>query len=68
MSYNIFHVIRDAVTGKLKFVNETVRQERRTLCDQCEVRDTVLDICTACGCLLSAKIRLKESTCPMELW
>jgi Family of unknown function (DUF6171) len=66
--YNIFDAARDLVTGKLEFVDATVAAERMAICDGCEVQNTALKMCTACGCFLPAKVRLKESSCPMELW
>lgn len=67
MSYNVFNAAKDLVTGKLRLAEEDMVKVRRETCDSCEVRNS-LDICTACGCVLSAKIRLQDSTCPMELW
>ena len=66
--YNVFDAIKDAVTGNLEFADDDVVKNRRALCDSCEVRNTTLDVCTVCGCILPAKIRLKESECPMEMW
>lgn len=66
--YNIFNVAKDLVTGKLEFVEAKVADERMDICNQCEVQNTMTKMCTACGCFLPAKVRLKESTCPMELW
>lgn len=66
--YNIFDVVKDAITGRLKFADKDTVTIRRSVCDTCEARNTTLDICTVCGCVLKAKIRLKESTCPMDMW
>lgn len=68
MSYTIFNVIRDAVTGKLKFASRATASERIAICKDCEARDTKTNTCTACGCYLPWKTRLKDSACPMELW
>lgn len=68
MSYTIFQVVRDLVAGKLKFAPSATATERVSICNQCEVQNTKLHTCTACGCWLPAKVRLKESSCPMELW
>lgn len=66
--YTIIDVLKDLVTGKLKFAARSVREDRQTLCDDCEVRDVKKNVCTACGCWLPAKVRLAKSKCPMELW
>lgn len=68
MSYNIFDAAKEALTGKLKLADPKDVTIRRQLCDKCEIRDKLTDICTACGCFLPAKIRLEKSQCPMEIW
>lgn len=68
MVYNIFNVVKDAITGKLKFAPQHIIDDRRSICNSCEVRNELVDVCTACGCFLPAKIRLTKSTCPLELW
>lgn len=68
MTYNIVHVVRDFFTGKLKFVSKEVAQQRFDVCLQCDARDEALNICTICSCYLPAKTKLKDATCPMELW
>ena len=67
-NYNIIDVIKDAITGNLEFADQETIDNRRSICNGCEARNHTLDVCTACGCVISAKIRLKESQCPMELW
>lgn len=66
MGYNIFDAAKDLVTGNLKFASNKVVELRAELCRTCEVN--VANICTACGCVIPAKIKLAESSCPMELW
>lgn len=66
MSYSIWDVAKDFVKGELEFADDDTVKQRQAICDPCEARK--LNICTACGCVLPAKVRLKESACPMELW
>lgn len=66
--YNVFTALKDAVTGNLEFADDDTIRKRRSLCDACEVRNTTVDMCTVCGCFIALKIKLQESTCPMELW
>lgn len=68
MSYNIWDVAKDLVTGNLEYATHDVVEQRRAICEPCDARNTTLNTCTACGCLLPLKTKLKESTCPMELW
>lgn len=66
MSYNILDVVRDIVSGELKFVPPETVSSRRTICHQCEI--ATLGVCTECGCLIETKIRLVKSDCPLGLW
>ncbi len=66
--YGIIQVVRDAVTGKLKLADRNTTQQRRDICNQCELRNTKTNTCTICGCYLRWKTRLSDASCPMELW
>lgn len=66
MSYNILHAIKDLVSGKLEFAEKDVVRSRSATCGACEVKSR--GICTACGCIVMLKVRLKDSECPMMLW
>lgn len=68
MSYTIFNVIKDLVTGKLKFANKHTSKTRYEICSNCEVRNKKLNTCTICGCYIRAKVKLEKSNCPMGLW
>lgn len=68
MSYNILDAAKDLLTGNLEFASEDVVNKRIAICDPCEVRNSTLNTCTACGCFIPWKTKLQESTCPMELW
>jgi hypothetical protein len=68
MSYSIINVVKDLVTGRLKFATRELATNRRTTCDQCEVQNKATKVCTACGCYIPWKTKLQQSSCPMELW
>ena len=68
MAYNIIDVVKDLVTGNLKFVTRTVANERYTKCINCDVFNSKLNNCTICGCYMPIKTKLEKSTCPMEIW
>lgn len=68
MSYNILDVVKDALTGNLKFVDAKVFADRQQICEPCDVRNTLLNTCSICNCFIPAKAKLQESTCPMEKW
>lgn len=66
--YGIVGVVKDLLTGNLQYVPEEVEMERLKICDTCEVQNKALSLCTACGCVIPLKVKLTESSCPMELW
>lgn len=68
MSYGVLRAVFDFITDPNSVADEYVVAWRREICDGCEVRNETTDICTACGCFLPAKIRMKRSECPMQLW
>lgn len=67
-SYGAVQAAKDLILGRLEFADENTVAMRRETCNSCEVRNDILDTCTACGCLLPAKIRLTLSTCPLGMW
>jgi len=50
------------------FLSEERQQVRRKICDNCEHRIKITNICGRCGCFLPAKITLAPANCPMGLW
>ncbi len=68
MSYGIIDVVKDLVTGKLKFVNRKIAKDRYAVCQSCEMRNSAANVCTVCGCYLPAKVILEKSSCPVEYW
>lgn len=39
---------------------------RKKICEDCSSRAVLL--CTECGCLVSAKVRLNYASCPLNKW
>jgi len=66
--YNIIDAAKDLVTGNLELSDTETIVKRNTICDGCEAKDKLANMCTACGCFLPAKVRIKKSTCPWEKW
>ena len=48
---------------------ETLEARHKT-CNACEYKTSVLGLeqCGKCGCLLSVKLRFKNTYCPIEKW
>ena len=51
--------------------HEQLAIKRRATCNQCESCvqvDMLGDICDECGCVLSAKARVKDEKCVLNKW
>ncbi|TFG98284.1 hypothetical protein E4H12_06470 [Candidatus Thorarchaeota archaeon] len=48
------------------FATKQKTQERLSICEVCPARDNKR--CTACGCYLPWKTKLKNAECPMDQW
>jgi hypothetical protein len=48
------------------FLNQQERQERKTICDNCEKKNGVR--CGMCGCFLIAMQKVKFTNCPLGKW
>lgn len=66
--YGIKDLVKDALTTGIDIASPETVASRRALCNACEMRNTLIDECTACGCFLPAKTRLSKASCPMDLW
>ena len=66
--YNIFHVIRDYLTGNVSFVDKEERLSRLAECKECEHFFAPTKQCLKCGCFLKLKVRYEESFCPIGKW
>ena len=50
------------------FLNEERQQVRKEICESCEHKIKITNICGKCGCFLPAKITLAPANCPIGLW
>lgn len=66
--YNVVDVVRELVDGGIELAPPSVVKARNDVCDNCEVQNKLLHLCTACGCFLPAKTRIMKTDCPLELW
>ena len=41
---------------------------RKSICDECEYKETLLNRCKLCGCFLSLKQRVDNQSCPILKW
>lgn len=54
--------------GKSVFVNSSIQNDRMSICNNCEYFNSKTTQCRQCGCFMSAKARLKTSSCPAGKW
>lgn len=52
----------------IDIASEDVINSRLNICDSCSKKDNTKDKCTACGCKLYHKTRLKSESCPIGKW
>lgn len=54
--------------GKSVFVEAVVQSNRMATCNACPDFIKSTSQCKRCGCFMSAKTRLKASSCPIGKW
>jgi hypothetical protein len=54
--------------GKSIFVSSPIQESRISTCNSCEYFNDKTTQCRQCGCFMSAKTRLKTSSCPVGKW
>lgn len=68
MSYSIFDVVKDTVTGKVEKSDKELIQNRIKLCEECDQFKKTFRICGSCGCLIDVKCKYKSAQCPLGKW
>lgn len=49
------------------FATDEKAEERINLCAQCD-KFNDLGLCTECGCVMAAKVKIETSSCPLGKW
>lgn len=71
---NVFIEIKHIIVGWYNWLfkkNNDLAKRRLSICANCESRVLLTKheaICSECGCLLSAKSRVKDEKCLMNKW
>jgi hypothetical protein len=60
--------IGEIAKGKSMFVESSVQSTRMAICHACPDFNANTTQCKKCGCFMSAKTRLKASSCPVSKW
>lgn len=45
-----------------------IRAARKSTCDSCEFKNTVVPVCNDCKCIITAKVLLANAECPQSKW
>lgn len=51
-----------------KTVSQKVRQERLSICENCEFFIKRITTCKSCGCYMPAKVTFAATECPERKW
>jgi len=60
--------IGEIAKGKSIFVEAIIQSNRMATCNACSEFIKSTSQCKKCGCFMSAKTRLKVSSCPIGKW
>jgi hypothetical protein len=68
MTYDIFDVVKDTVSGNAQYASEDIIQKRKMICKRCPHTMNVLPLssgnCRLCGCFINIKTKYRKSQCP----
>lgn len=58
----------DLFNKNLGRVETTVAQARLEICKQCPKYLSLTHQCIECGCIMNAKVKLPNASCPLHKW
>lgn len=62
------HRIAEGWKKMILSTDDDYSKSRYKVCKKCPERNKVTGTCNVCGCLLKAKVKVKEEYCPMNKW
>lgn len=68
LSHTLVDTVGDMSKGRNVFCPSNIVNERMSICNGCPEFVTNTSQCKQCGCFMSAKTRLKKSSCPIGKW
>ena len=72
--YNVFDVMKDAITGNTEYASNEVVDKRIAICKRCPHLKTLpmgingTGNCSKCGCFVDFKAKHTKSNCPVFKW
>lgn len=58
----------DVVNPATKWVDESISNERYSICKACPELIKLTKQCKKCGCLMHLKTKLEKAVCPLGKW
>lgn len=58
----------DFFNKNIERVEESIKDERMSICKQCPFFIKITGQCSKCGCIMEAKTRLPHAECPEDKW
>jgi len=58
----------DMIDPRVERATEEMRDRRYSLCQECPQFISLTTQCKECGCVMSAKTKLLNATCPIGKW
>ena len=60
--------IADLLNKNIERSSEEIKNERMEICRSCPFFIKITTQCSKCGCVMEAKTRLAEASCPVNKW
>jgi hypothetical protein len=58
----------DLINPNLPHVTKDMAKERMDICSSCEHFNSLIKVCTKCGCNMVLKTKLPNASCPVGKW
>jgi hypothetical protein len=58
----------DFLNPNTEYVDSDVQEKRYSICNLCPEFISLTKQCGKCGCLMPAKTKLKQASCPLHKW
>lgn len=58
----------DLLNKNIERSSEEIKNERMEICRSCPFFIKITTQCSKCGCVMEAKTRLAEASCPVNKW
>ena len=58
----------DLLNKNIERSSEEIKNERMEICRSCPFFIKITTQCSKCGCVMEAKTRLAEASCPVDKW